>query len=167
VSGVGLQIPGELNSLLRFIGFEFPDCDETKLYQMGQVCTSFGRTLEQISSQADNVASQVWSQNSGQDIQAFQNSWSGQDGPSKVIKDAAQALQLMGTGMSIIAAIMLALKMAKIQQMITLALQIASAIARAPATFGASLAEIPIYQQISQRIVQMLVNQVLSKLQNA
>jgi hypothetical protein len=163
----GLQIPGELNTLLRIIGFEFPDCDETKLFKMGQVCTQFGNTLEQIGGQADGVASKVWSENKGQDVEAFQNSWGGDEGPSKVLKDAAKALQLMGTGMSIFAAIMLALKIAKIQQMITLAIQIASAIARAVPTFGASLAEIPIYQQISQRIVQMLVNQVLSKLQSA
>jgi hypothetical protein len=163
----GLQLPGELSTLLRILGIEWPQADETKLFELGQVFNQFSSTLKEIGTNADQVASGVWSQNQGQDIQAFQNSWSHSDGPAKVLGDSSQALTLMGTGMSIFGAIMLALKIQKIVQLTILAIQIAQAIAMAVPTFGASLAEIPIFQQITQRIINELINQVLAKLMSA
>jgi len=66
-----------------------------------------------------------------------------------------------------VSAIVLALKIQVIVQLVQLAIQIASAIAAAVPTFGASLSWIPIYQQISQRIVGMLIDKVMQQLMNA
>ncbi|MEE3920570.1 hypothetical protein V2I01_27060 [Micromonospora sp. BRA006-A] len=60
---------------------------------------------------------------------------------------------LLGAGLIICAAIVLALKIAVIVQLAILAFEVAQAIATAVVTFGASLAEIPIFQIITREIV--------------
>ena len=65
------------------------------------------------------------------------------------------------------AAIVLALKIAVIVQLAILAFQVAQAIATAVVTFGASLAEIPIFQIISREIVGALIDQVIGRLLDA
>lgn len=164
---MGLQLPSELTTFLQMVGYNWPQADETKLFEMGQRWTSFSSTLDQVTSAADTKASDVWNQNVGDDIRAFSDHWSGDDGPSKVLGDSSTASTLVGTGMYIVGAIVLALKVQVIIQLVTLAIQIAQAIATAVVTFGASLAEIPIFQQISRQIVGMLIDQVINRLLSA
>jgi hypothetical protein len=164
---MGLQLPSELTTFLQMVGYNWPQADETKLFEMGQKWTGFSSTLGEVMSAADTGASGVWNENAGDDIRAFSDHWSGEDGPSKVLGDSSTASTLVGTGMYIVGAIVLALKVQVIIQLVTLAIQIAQAIATAVVTFGASLAEIPIFQQISRQIVGMLVDQVITQLLNA
>ena len=84
-----------------------------------------------------------------------------------MLGDGSTAATLVGTGMMIVSGIVLALKIQVIIQLVTLAIQIAQAIATAVVTFGASLAEIPIFQQISSKFVGMLIDQVITQLLNA
>jgi hypothetical protein len=74
------------------------------------------------------------------------------------------AAVLTGTGLIICGAIVLALKIAVIVQLVVLAIEIAQAIATAAVTFGASLLEIPIFQQLARTIVGNLVQEVIWKL---
>ena len=69
---MGLQLPGELISLLGMLGFSWPEADETKLMEMGGKWISFGGTLQSTSANADQVAQGVWTSNKGEDFEAFQ-----------------------------------------------------------------------------------------------
>jgi hypothetical protein len=84
-----------------------------------------------------------------------------------VLDGISTAGQVVGAGMMICAGIILALKISTITQLVTLAIEIAQAIASAVATFGASLAEIPIFEEISRRIIGELIQQVINKLMEA
>jgi len=164
---MGISLPSELASLLSILGYNWPQGDETKLFELGQKLMEFSGKLQNILGEADNAAAQAWKENIGRDIQAFQNHWSNDDGPSKILQDISTAGQVVGAGMMIVAGILLVLKLNVITQLITLAIQIAQAIAMAVATFGASLAEIPIFQQISRMIVGKLIDMVIAKLLEA
>jgi hypothetical protein len=164
---VGINLPGELAGLLQILGYNFPKGDESKLFEMGQKWLSFSNTLQEVSQNGQKVASQVWDQNKGANIDAFQKHYEAADGPTKVLEGAATAGQVLGAGMMICAGIILALKISTITQLVTLAIEIAQAIATAVATFGASLAEIPIFQQISRMIIGELIQQVINKLMEA
>jgi len=164
---MGLQLPGELVSLLHILGYNWPQADEQKLFQMGQRWSNFSGTITDTVGGAERAAAQVWQNNSGQDIAAFAEHIRHQDGPLKVLGDSSTATTILGVGMTICSAIVLALKVQVIVQLVTLAIQIAQAIAMAAATFGASLAQIPIFQQISRRLVGMLIDQVIGQLLNA
>jgi hypothetical protein len=164
---MGLQLPGELTTFLQIIGYNWPQGDETKLFEIGQKWMKFANTVKQISDGSHQAAQPVWQQNSGQDISAFQNHIGGNDGPVKILGDSSTASTVLGAGMAICGAIVLALKIQMIVQLVTLAIQTAQAIAMAVPTFGASLAEIPIFQQICRTLVGKLIDQVIGKLLNA
>lgn len=161
---MGLELPGELRSLLSVLGYTWPEADESKLFEMGNAWIGFSGKLAGVVAEANTGAGAVWSANSGQDISAFQSWWSKEDSPAASLSDGVTAAVLTGTGLIICGAIVLALKIAVIVQLVILAIQIAQAIATAAVTFGASLLEIPIFQQISRTIVGNLVQEVLWKL---
>jgi hypothetical protein len=73
---------------------------------------------------------------------------------------------MIGVGLMVCAGIVLALKINVIIQLIQLAIEIASAIAEAAATFGASLAEIPIFKMITSMIIDQLINLAMTAIVN-
>jgi hypothetical protein len=155
---VGLQLPGELVSLLGMLGYNWPQGDEQKLFEMGQRWIDFSGTLAEPVQQAHGHAERIWTDNHGQGIEAFQKAWSDAESPTSNLNDGGTAATMIGVGLMICAAIVLVLKINVIVQLIQLAIEIASAIAEAVATFGASLAEIPIFKEITSLIVDQLIN---------
>jgi hypothetical protein len=159
-----MEIPGELRSLLGLLGYNWPEADETALVEMGRAWMSFSDRLEAIVSDATSTASEVWSEHEGEAVAAFQDWWARQDSPAKTLLDGANAATLTGTGLMICGGIVLALKVAVIAQLAILAVEVAQAVATAAPTFGASLAEIPIFQQLTRRIVGNLVQDAILQL---
>jgi hypothetical protein len=159
---VGLSIPGELSSLLSMLGYNWPQGDESKLKDMGSAWQDFGNKLPQLVQQADQYASKVWGQNEGSGIDAFKQLWSGSEAPTKNLESGGKASGMIGVGMMVISGVVLALKIQTIVQLTTLAIEIAQAIASAVVTFGASLAEIPIFKQITSMLIQKLIDMALN-----
>lgn len=164
---MGLTLPSELVSLLNILGYNWPQADEMKLFDLGNTLMNFGNEVQNVMGAADNAASKAWAENSGRDIAAFAEHWQHSDGPSKVLGDSSTAATIVGAGMFIVSGIVLALKIQVITQLVILAIQIAQAIATAVVTFGASLAEIPIFQQISRFLVGQLIDMVITQLLEA
>lgn len=162
----GLQLPSELVSLLDILGHKWPEADESKLIEMGHSFVKFGEKLGGIIADAKTKAATVWTEGEGKDIDAFKKWWTDSDSPVAVLSDGCKAATVAGTGMMICGAIVLVLKLAITGQLVTLAIQIAQAIAAAVATWGASLSEIPIFQQTSRQIIGKLIDEVLTKLMN-
>jgi hypothetical protein len=150
---MGMNLPGELVTFLNMLGYNWPQADEEKLFKMGEKWMGFSGKLDQINQNGQQAASQ--------------EHWNHEDGPTKVLTNGSTASTLVGAGLAIVAGIVLALKINVIVQLVILAIQIAQAIATAAVTFGASLAEIPIFQQISRQIVGEIINQVIMQLLNA
>ncbi|WP_067464328.1 hypothetical protein [Actinomadura macra] len=163
---MGLQLPGELASLLSMLGFTWPEADETKLLDMGQAWLRFAGTLGGPVGDAHGYAQLVWTAAQAEGVTAFQEAWSGAEAPRANLEDARTAAQLMGAGLIVCAAIVLYLKINTIVQLVILAVEIAQAIATAPATFGASLAEIPIFKEITGFIVDQLIDLALNAILN-
>jgi uncharacterized membrane protein len=161
---VGLEIPGELRSLLDILGYSWPEADETQLMAMGQSWIAFSGRLSGIVSDAESTASTVWSEHSGDAVTAFRTWWAREESPAKTLSDGANAATLTGTGLMICGALVLALKVAVVAQLVILAAEIAQAVATAVPTFGASLAEIPIFQQMTRAIVGNLVQEAVLQL---
>ncbi|MBQ0904137.1 hypothetical protein [Micromonospora sp. U21] len=164
---MGLQLPGELITALGWIGFTWPEADEEKLFEMAQAWLDFSGTVAGASGEAGSAAAAVWSQHHGESMQAFQKWWANPENGPGMLPDYSQAAMLIGTGLIIAAAIVLALKIQVIVQLAILAFQVAQAIATAVVTFGASLAEIPIFQMITREIVGLLIDQVIQELLDA
>ena len=161
---MGMEIPGELRSLLGLLGYSWPEADETALVEMGRAWMSFSDRLDAIVSDATSTATEVWTGHEGEAVAAFQDWWAREDSPAKTLLDGANAATLTGTGLMICGGIVLALKVAVIAQLAILAVEIAQAVATAAPTFGASLAEIPIFQQLTRKIVGNLVQDAVFQL---
>ncbi|MEU5962188.1 hypothetical protein ABZ777_13370 [Micromonospora parva] len=164
---MGLQLPSELITALGWIGYTWPEADEEKLFEMGQAWLDFSGTVAAVSGEADSAAAAIWSQHQGESMQAFQKWWSTPENGPGTLPDYSQAAMLIGTGMIIAAAIVLALKIQVIVQLAILAFAVAQAIATAVVTFGASLAEVPIFQMITREVVGLLIDQVIQELLDA
>ena len=159
-----MEIPGELRSLLGILGYNWPEADETALVEMGQAWMRFADRLEAIVNDATSTATEVWTGHEGGSVTAFRTWWARADSPARTLLDGANAATLTGTGLMICGGIVLALKVAVIAQLAVLAVEIAQAVATAAPTFGASLAEIPIFQQLTRTIVGNLVQDAVAQL---
>ncbi|MFE9202540.1 hypothetical protein [Micromonospora sp. NPDC007230] len=156
-----MTIPGELASLLGMIGYDWPEGDEEKLFEFGQVWMDFATTVEEVGREADALAVEVTGGNQGDVVAAFEAYWSGGDGPGGVLAGNTTAITVLGAGYVVVAAVVLALKVQIIVQLVILAVQIAQAVATAVATFGASLLEIPIFKMITGLIIDQLIDMAL------
>lgn len=163
---MGLQLPGELVSLLSMLGFTWPEADETKLFEMGNAWLSFASSHSGPLGDADGHAQRVWTANRGEDIEAFRVAWNQEDSPKVNLEDFGTAANIIGAGLMVCAAIVLALKINVIVHLTILAIQIAQAIATAAPTFGASLAEIPIFKLITQAAIDILIDLALQAILN-
>lgn len=159
-----MEIPAELRSLLGILGYNWPEADEAVLVEMGRAWMSFADRLEAIVSDATSTATEVWTGHEGEAVAAFQEWWGKEDSPAKTLVDGANAATLTGTGLMVCGGIVLALKVAVIAQLAILAVEIAQAVATAAPTFGASLAEIPIFQQLTRTIVGNLLQDAIVQL---
>ncbi len=160
---MGIQLPGELVSVMHAVGFEWPRGDEDKLFEMGQVWTRFASTLRGGTEEATGHAQKVWQVNVSETTAAFEQAWTAADSPVRNLDDAASTVELVGVGLMVCAGIILALKISIITQLIILAIQIAQAIATAAPTAGLSLLEIPLFRAITKFILDGLLDTAISK----
>ncbi|MEU8258940.1 hypothetical protein AB0C06_32280 [Micromonospora inaquosa] len=159
---MGLQLPGELVSLLSMLGYDWPTSDEEKLFELGQAWLGFSEQMANATQSAGGVAQEVWASNQGLAINAFREWWTAQDSAPGVLDRGANGAATVGIGLIVCAGVVLALKISVIVQLVILAVQIAQAIATAVATFGASLVEIPIFKIITSKILDLLIDQAVS-----
>jgi hypothetical protein len=164
---MAIMLPSELASLLGILGFDWPQSNEDNLMDFGQAWMDFGGELGEILGEADGNAAQAWTDQIGKDIEAFKTWWESEDGPAKILDSGAIGAMIAGVGLIICAVIVLVLKIMVIVQLIILAVQIAIAIAQAAVTFGASLLQVPIFQQLARTVVGNLIQEAVFKLLEA
>lgn len=155
---MGLQLPGGLATLLQDLGYNWPMSDEEKLFNMGNSWLGFTSKLDQPVGDANAHATKVWTDHKGEGVQAFANSWNAKDAPHTNLLDGKTGGTIIGAGLMICSGIVLALKINVIVQLVQLAIEIFEAIATAPETFGVSLAEIPVFKEITSRLVNLCIS---------
>jgi hypothetical protein len=163
---VGMSLPSELTSLLSMLGYDWPESDETKLFDLGNTWTRLSDQITGAIDQLEDAARTVTDNNISKDIEAFRSEW--EDGESAVrnIADIGEPSNIISIGLMIAAGVVLALKLQMIVQLVTLAIQIAQAIATAVVTFGASLLEIPIFKMITSMLIDQLLNMAIEAVLN-
>ncbi|MEH1054562.1 hypothetical protein V6U89_05035 [Micromonospora sp. CPCC 206171] len=154
---MGLTLPGELASLLSMIGYDWPESDETAIFQLAGEWTGMAEKINGSVARLDSAARTVLETNRGESITAFASEWNDKESAARNIADATNPTNVIAIGLMAAAGVVLALKIQVIIQLILLAIQIAQAIATAVATFGASLLEIPIFKMITGLIVDQLI----------
>ncbi|MFG1871324.1 WXG100-like domain-containing protein [Micromonospora arborensis] len=163
---MGLTLPGELVSLLSMIGYDWPESDETALFQLAGEWTGMADRINGSVAQLEAAARTVLDTNRGESFTAFAEEWNDGESAPRNIADATDPTNIIAIGLMAGAGIVLALKIQVIVQLILLAIQIAQAIATAVVTFGASLLEIPIFKMITGLIVDQLIGMAVDAVLN-
>lgn len=159
---MGMTLPGELERLLNDLGFTWPEVDEEDLLRVGGSWCAFGSAVSQAH-QAGNAATQgLLQKNQSEALQAFQQRMAHPNSPLSVLGDASTGVEVVGAALYASAGLVIALKINTMINLITLLVEILTAIAEAVPTFGASLAEIPVFKEITQRIINAIVNEVIN-----
>lgn len=153
---MGMQLPGELVTVLGFLGVDWPEGDEEKIFGAGNTWLGFSSRLQGVSGNALQAADKVSKGHKGPTVEAFQKMWE-KYGGNKNLDIAAAAGTAFSVGLFVYAAVVLVLKINAMIQLVILAIQIAQAIATAAVTFGASLLQIPIFRQIAKSIIENLL----------
>lgn len=164
---MGLMLPGELVSLLQMLGYNWPESDETRLFQLAGEWTGMADRISGSVDQLNAAARTIIDNNKGESIAAFAGEWEDDESAPRNIADAARPANIIGIGLMVAAGVVLALKIQVIVQLILLAIQIAQAIATAVATLGASLLEIPIFKIITGIIIDQLIGMAIDAVLNA
>jgi hypothetical protein len=161
---MGLQPPGGLVRLLQDLGFTWPEADEQKLLELGGTWLKVTGPVSRHGQEVHGHAQRVWSENTGEGVDAFQSSWQGRRAPVANLQTASSGCAMIAAGVMGASAIVLALKINVIAQLTMLAIEIFEALATAPETLGASLLEIPVFKEITQRIVNAAINEAINVL---
>lgn len=152
------MLPGELVTLLSDLGYNWPEADEEKLFELGGTWQQFAPQLGPLADRAQAAAQRVWNENEGDAVEAFKASFTGPDSALASLRDGATGAQVVGPAVMIAGAVVLALKINVIVQLITLAIEIFQAIATSELTFGASLLEIPVFKELTNRLINLCVS---------
>ena len=159
---MGLTLPPLLERLLNDLGFTWPEVDETELAALAGTWLSLGAAFGQAAQTANGATAQLAAQNSGAAMDAFLASWAKDRAPAATLERAAVGVDAGAAAIYVAAAITLALKVNTIVNLTILAVEISQAVATAPVTFGASLAEIPVFKEVTSRFIQLVVNEAVT-----
>jgi hypothetical protein len=163
---MGMDLPSPLIEILGMLGYEWPESDEESLFKLAGEWTGMADQLGPRIESLQNAARTLLENNRGSHIDAFQAEWEGEESSANNLADAGDPANKLNIGLTIMAAIVLALKIQVIIQLAILAFQIAQAIAFAAVTFGASLAQIPIFKAITGMIIDKLMDMAITKVLN-
>jgi len=159
---MGMTLPGELERLLNDLGFTWPEVDEEDLFDVGGDWMSFGSAVTQSHQSGSQAVQTLLQSNQSDALQSFTTSLDQQNSPLSVLGDAGTGVQVVGGALFVAGGIVIGLKVNTMINLITLMCEIISAIAEAAPTFGASLAEIPVFKEITNRIINGIVNEVVN-----
>lgn len=164
---MGMDLPPEVAGLLSAVtGSTWPESDEESMFRLAGEWTAMADELQPLIDSLHQAASTVPANNAGADIDAFQTRWEAEESAARNLADAGDPSNVINIGLTVGAGLVLALKIQIIIQLVILAIQIAQAIAFAAVTFGASLAQIPIFKKIVGTIIDQLMEMATNRILN-
>jgi hypothetical protein len=164
MAGTPLQLPNDLAQFLNMLGYTWPKADEVRMFELGGKWLDFGGKLQEIQGESASHGQRVTAENLGKDIDAFLAKFESENSAPKTTQDGGTGAMVVGAGLFVAAALVLALKITVIVQLVTLAIQIASAIAAAGPTFGASMAWIPVAKKLADMAINLAIELALNQL---
>ena len=162
---MGLQLPDWLTEPASWVGIDWPEADEEKLYEAGKAWLEFAFALDPITERANKIAAEVVAENDGPVVGAFEAWWTSDLGPRERLHDDYLAALAIGTALLLFAAATLAAKIAFIAELIHLAASVAAMVVAGIMTGG--LAAVRMGAHIVQtRLTLKLIKDKLTDLVN-
>ena len=159
---MGMTLPGELERLLNDLGFTWPEVDEEDLFSVGGQWCQFGSAVAKSHQDSTSATQQLFAGNRSAALQAFSTALSNPDSPHSVLADASTGVQVVGAALYAAGGLVIGLKVNTIVNLSILLFEIATALAEAVPTFGASLAEIPVFKEVTNLVINAVINEVVN-----
>lgn len=164
---MAIMLPGEVSYLLNMLGFEWPEGNEDTVFSYAQEWMSYGASVGEVVTLSRAAEAHALDNNTGPAMEAFRADFNDTEGIADVAQKLALAGNITGGCLLLIGGMIIALKIAFVVNLVSLAIQIAQAVAAAAATFGASLAWIPVAREICRRLIEFAINLAVEKLMGA
>lgn len=161
---MAIMLPPEVSYALNMIGFEWPEGNEDTVLAWSRRWSAYAGEVNDAAGLAEQAATHALNHNSGAAMDAFSAAWSQTHGAAAVAHDLGTAGHVLGGCLLVVGLAILVLKVAFVISLILLAIQIVQAIAAAAASFGASLAWIPIAREIARRLIELAINLAVNAL---
>jgi hypothetical protein len=159
---MALELPGPLANVLEGLGYHWTNTDEGGLSAMGDSWVNFSGKPQTHAATANAHVQNVLSANQGQGIDGIHTTWGQNDAAHRNLTDGGTGAALIGAGLQICAGIVAFLKVSMILQLVQLVIDIFLAIMEAFATFGASMLEIPIFKELTQKALGLIQNTAIN-----
>jgi hypothetical protein len=160
---MGITLPGEVAWVLDLLGVEWPNIDEDELRSIADDLRSLAEELRGHTGDAQADIAEMLGVNSLESLKRFEALW--RKLAEGHLDQLAQGFDLLGTGLDVAAVVVVALKLAAIVQLITLAAELIADQAAAPFTFGASEAAAAAQISITRVIVKQLIEQAVQSVE--
>lgn len=164
---MAIMLPPELSKFLNYCGFEWPEGNEDRVFDWGGLWQDYGGQVDGVHATADGAAQHVIRANEGAAVKAFQESMTKENSLDDVGKNLAVAGTITGGCLFVIAAAIVALKIAFVVNLTIFAINLASAIAAAIPTAGASMSVVPLLQLVLSRAIQFAISMAIEQLLGA
>lgn len=155
---MSVMLPTNVAHILQWLGFEWPEGDEDKVFSYGQRWLSFAGELDSVSGLGNQGAQGIVGENKGPGVEAFRARFANPDGPQATAKNLSSGSNLAGGVIMVIGGAIIALKVVVVVQVVQFAITLAEAIAAAVPTFGASMSIVPIAELFAQKAIQFAIN---------
>lgn len=161
---MAIMLPPEVGHVLNMVGFEWPEGNEDTIHAWSSRWQQYGGDVRGVVDRADSAAAYALEHNAGPAMEAFAASWRHHDGASAVAHDLAEAGDVLGGCLLVVAGAIVVLKVAFIVNLTLLVIQIAEAVAAAVETGGLSLAWIPIARELAELAIRYAINEAINTL---
>ncbi len=152
-----MQLPGELIDVLSYLGMTWPEADEELLKERGDHWMAFGEAGDGQRTLANDAVAAMLATNQSRGLDRFSDTWDRVGGDWGHLNGSTVTAEAVAVAYYACAALVLAMKLAVIVQLVALAVVIAAAVAASFFTLGASLAAAAAFARTIFTIIQRIV----------
>lgn len=161
---MAVMLPPEASKLLNELGYDWPEGNEDIIFSTAGKWINYGEQVCSSNADAQNVIASVLGNNESTGIQAFAGDVHKFEGLSDVSNRLGVAGNVMGGLLYVIGGLVITLKITFVVNLVATLAQIASAIAAAVPTAGASMAWVPVAKILCKEVLSMAINLAISKI---
>ncbi|MFF8769632.1 WXG100 family type VII secretion target [Kitasatospora sp. NPDC015120] len=155
---MAIELPGEVATLLEFIGIRWPAVNEDKVREFGEHVKEFAKGLEEVHADSTATIHQLGGAYEGASYQALAATWAQMS--DKHFDQVIQAAHVVAQAMDIAADVIVAMKLEALGELIVLAATFVAAQAAAVATFGLAEVGAVAAQQAARKLMSHLAHQL-------
>lgn len=151
---MAITLPGHLVTAMQYLGYEFPSANEDVLTANATAFTQAGTAATTAISDIEAAIKHVTDNNSGFAYQAFVGYHRSDDSNLSSLRDFKEAADLISSGFTTVAGIVVTLKLAVIAQLVILAAAIVAAIASG----GIAAGGVVLAREAAKRLIDLAIN---------